>query len=100
MRGFRNGSIGTDQSSFSWSEQLKTRAESSVAGQRPSFSYSSSFGTSPPRHGSIRAQEPTRPAPEMQAPPAQAPAAKPRQSERQKPDPFQERILKGDFYMD
>ncbi len=89
-----------DQSGFSWSEQLKTRAESSVSGRRPSFSYSSSYGTSPPRTGPTRPQESARPAPEMQAPPVQAPAAKPRQPERQKPDPFQERILKGDFYMD
>jgi hypothetical protein len=36
----------------------------------------------------------------MQAPPAQAAAVKPKQPERRKPDPFQERILKGDFYMD
>ncbi|PKS06511.1 hypothetical protein jhhlp_007259, partial [Lomentospora prolificans] len=101
VRGFRNGSISTDQSAFSWSEQLRTRAESSVSGQRPSFSFGNSFSTSPPRGGGVQPlQERMRPAPEMQAPPAQAAAVKPKQPERRKPDPFQERILKGDFYMD
>jgi hypothetical protein len=35
----------------------------------------------------------------MPQPPTQAPVAKP-PVERKKPDAFQERILKGDFYMD
>jgi hypothetical protein len=35
----------------------------------------------------------------MPPPPVQAPAPKPR-LEFKKPDAFQERILKGDFYMD
>lgn len=101
VRGFRNGSIGTDQNTFSWSEQLRTRAESSVSGQRPSFSLGSSFSTSPPRANFVHSPvERARPAVEMQAPPAQAAAVKPKQPERRKPDPFQERILKGDFYMD
>jgi hypothetical protein len=34
----------------------------------------------------------------MPAPPSQP--MKPKQPERMKPDAFQERILKGDFYMD
>ncbi|SPN96797.1 uncharacterized protein DNG_00317 [Cephalotrichum gorgonifer] len=100
-RGFRNGSIGTDQGQFAWSEQLRSRAESSISGNRASFSLANSFGTSPPRGGGMPAREPPRPTAEMQAPPAQSPAAaKPRQPERRKPDAFQERILKGDFYMD
>jgi hypothetical protein len=37
---------------------------------------------------------------DMPQPPAQAASVKPKQPERPKPDAFQERILKGDFYMD
>ncbi|KAG4217820.1 hypothetical protein PC116_g33700 [Phytophthora cactorum] len=36
----------------------------------------------------------------MPAPPQQAAAVKPKQPERPKPDPMQDGILKGDFYMD
>lgn len=101
VRGFRNGSIATDQNAFSWSEQLRTRAESSVSGQRPSFSFGNNLSSSPPRGGGAQSpQERMRPAAEMQAPPTQAAAVKPKQPERRKPDAFQERILKGDFYMD
>jgi hypothetical protein len=87
---------------FNWSEQLRSRAESTVAsGSRPSFSFGSGLGGSPPRAGPHPA--PTSPhhdraksVSDMPAPPAQAPRAR----APQKPDPFQERILKGDFYMD
>ncbi|KAL2270243.1 hypothetical protein VTJ83DRAFT_2427 [Remersonia thermophila] len=88
----------TDQG-FNWSDRLRSRAESITTSARPSFSFSTGLGTSPPRAGPA----PPMPAPrrdravsvsDMPAPPAQAP--KP----RAKPDPFQERILKGDFYMD
>lgn len=87
-----------DQHGFNWSEQLRSRAESSVSGARPSFSLAS---TSPPRHpvGHDR----TKSVSDMPAPPAQAAAVKsppPARQERPKPDAFQERILKGDFYMD
>ncbi|KAL1903054.1 hypothetical protein Sste5346_000338 [Sporothrix stenoceras] len=112
---------------YNWPEQLRSRAESSVAsGARPSFSFASGMGNSPPRGsgfgsmssytGSIpggasggvgngggvgmrhdRAKSVSDiPAP----PPAQRPAPQPRQAPRPKPDHFQERILKGDFYMD
>jgi hypothetical protein len=37
---------------------------------------------------------------EMPAPPIAVPAPAPPRPERKKPDAFQERILKGDFYMD
>jgi hypothetical protein len=37
---------------------------------------------------------------EMPAPPSAVPAPPPPRPERKKPDAFQERILKGDFYMD
>ncbi|KPA36949.1 hypothetical protein FLAG1_10254 [Fusarium langsethiae] len=98
MRNIRpNGSPGNDQQGFNWSEQLRSRAESSVIGApRASFSLASS---SPPR-GSIHDR--AKSVSEMPQPPAQASSVKqqPRQQERPKPDAFQERILKGDFYMD
>ncbi|KAK3501143.1 hypothetical protein B0T13DRAFT_243678 [Neurospora crassa] len=90
---------------FNWSEQLRSRAESTVSGQRHSISFTSGLSGSPPGAG-FRRPSPPVPTPqhdraksvsEMPAPPAQAPKARP---VPQKPDPFQERILKGDFYMD
>lgn len=103
MRGSRSATTsGTNDQGFNWSEQLRSRAESTVAsGSRPSFSFGSGLGGSPPRAGPHPA--PTSPhhdraksVSDMPAPPAQAPRAR----APQKPDPFQERILKGDFYMD
>lgn len=85
-----------DQQGFNWSEQLRSRAESSVsAASRQSFSFGS-----PPRAGAV-AHDRTRSVSDMPQPPAQAPTVpqQPRQ-EKPKPDAFQERILKGDFYMD
>ncbi|KAI5466450.1 hypothetical protein BGZ63DRAFT_400828 [Mariannaea sp. PMI_226] len=88
-----------DQQGFNWSEQLRSRAESSVTGARPSFSLASG---SPPRGSSIHDR--AKSVSDMPQPPAQAAAMRPKppppQPERQKPDAFQERILKGDFYMD
>ncbi|RMJ11609.1 hypothetical protein CDV36_008748 [Fusarium kuroshium] len=98
MRNIRpNGSPGNDQQGFNWSEQLRSRAESSVTGARPSFSLAS---TSPPRGNSIHDR--AKSVSEMPQPPVQAASVKhqPKQPERPKPDAFQERILKGDFYMD
>ncbi|KAL2134121.1 hypothetical protein VTI74DRAFT_944 [Chaetomium olivicolor] len=91
-------SARTDQG-FNWSEQLRSRAESTVTGSRPSFSFASGLSASPPR-----AQPPpisprhdrAKSVSDMPAPPAQPP----RPRAPQKPDHFQERILKGDFYMD
>lgn len=88
---------------FNWSEQLRSRAESSVQGQRPSFSFgSSNMSTSPPRGGNPAngAHDRPRSVSDMPAPPAQAMKPKAPEPQRQKPDAFQERILKGDFYMD
>lgn len=82
-----------DQPGFNWSEQLRSRAESSVTGARPSFSFASG---SPPRGLS---HDRAKSVSDMPQPPVQAPTVKPKQ-ERPKPDAFQERILKGDFYMD
>ncbi|KAH8199113.1 hypothetical protein TruAng_006699 [Truncatella angustata] len=87
----------TDQG-FNWSEQLRSRAESSVSGMRPSFSGLSAAG-SPPRPG-IAYHDRAKSVSEMPAPPQQAAAIKPKQPEQRKPDAMQERILKGDFYMD
>jgi hypothetical protein len=103
MRGLRTsgGSPGSnDQPGFNWSEQLRSRAESSVQGSRPSFTFGSAGGlsTSPPRGPPAGNHARAGSVPDMPNPPAQAP--KPKQPERPKPDHFQERILKGDFYMD
>ncbi|KAK4217010.1 hypothetical protein QBC37DRAFT_68334 [Rhypophila decipiens] len=91
---------------FNWSDQLRSRAESTVAsgGPRASFSFTSGLSASPPRSSvpSAGAGPPAgvghdraKSVSDMPAPPAQAPRHRP-----QKPDAFQERILKGDFYMD
>ncbi|KAL2200087.1 hypothetical protein P885DRAFT_29121 [Corynascus similis CBS 632.67] len=85
---------------FNWSDQLRSRAESTVAsGSRPSFSYSSGLSASPPRAAPAATSprhDRAKSVSDMPAPPAQPPRAR----APQKPDPFQERILKGDFYMD
>ncbi|KAL2154482.1 hypothetical protein VTH82DRAFT_3158 [Thermothelomyces myriococcoides] len=87
---------------FNWSEQLRSRAESAVSSaSRPTFSFASGLGGSPPRASPPAATSRPRPdqprtVAEMPAPPAKSP----RPRAPQKPDPFQERILKGDFYMD
>jgi hypothetical protein len=80
-------------SGFNWSEQLRSRAESSVSQtQRPSFSTSPN-GPKPHDRTKSVSEMPTPPV----AVPPPAAAARPI---RQQPDAFQERILKGDFYMD
>ncbi|ROV97216.1 hypothetical protein VSDG_04715 [Cytospora chrysosperma] len=89
---------------FNWSEQLRSRAESTVAsGQRPSFSLASGMNGSPPRIGAVAPgkHDRARSVSEMPVPPAHTPKPRsPPRDSRPKPDPFQERILKGDFYMD
>ncbi|TGJ87292.1 hypothetical protein E0Z10_g1481 [Xylaria hypoxylon] len=82
---------------YNWTEQLRFRAESSVAGQRPSFGSAAASG-SPPRTASHHDR--AKSVSDMPAPPRQPEVMKPRQPERPKPDHMQERILKGDFYMD
>jgi hypothetical protein len=81
---------------YNWSEQLRSRAESSVTGTRQGLG--TNMASSPPRSASQHDQN--KSVSEMPAPPHQAAAMKPKQPERPKPDHFQERILKGDFYMD
>lgn len=89
---------------FNWSEQLRSRAESTVSGSRPSFSFASGLTNSPPRLGAVPpsgGHDRNKSVSEMPAPPAQAPKPRsPPRDTRPKPDHFQERILKGDFYMD
>ena len=83
---------------FNWSEQLRSRAESSVSQtQRPSFSASPPNSSKP---FSAPAHERTRSVSEMPAPLAAIPPPAPARPPRKQPDAFQERILKGDFYMD
>jgi hypothetical protein len=85
----------SDQQGFNWSEQLRSRAESNVTGgPRTSFSMSNS----PPR-SAAPIHDRAKSVSDMPAPPAQAAAVKAAPA-RPKPDAFQERILKGDFYMD
>ena len=68
------------------SEQLRSRAQSTVSqSQRPTFS---------------KPHERTASVSEMPTPPVAMPAPAAARPQRPKPDAFQERILKGDFYMD
>ncbi|KAI0147938.1 hypothetical protein F4776DRAFT_660119 [Hypoxylon sp. NC0597] len=82
---------------YNWSEQLRSRAESTVQGHRPTFG-PNRYG-SPPRGGTGQ-HDRAKSVSDMPAPPQQATTVKPKQPERPKPDHMQERILKGDFYMD
>jgi hypothetical protein len=87
-----------DQQGFNWSEQLRTRAESSFsqgAAARASFSFGAG---SPPRNAPLQ-HDRAKSVSDMPQPPVQVEAMKPK-VDRPKPDAFQERILKGDFYMD
>lgn len=88
---------GAEGSGFNWSEQLRSRAESSVSqNARPSFSATSPNGSKP-----LPVPERTKSVSDMPVPPAAIPATRtPPKPVRKQPDAFQERILKGDFYMD
>jgi hypothetical protein len=79
-----------DQSFYDWGAHLRARAQSSVNTTRPVF------GTSPPREPAPQPAAVPR-ATELPRPPVQPAPPKP---QRAKPDAYQERILKGDFYMD
>ncbi|PHH50883.1 hypothetical protein CFIMG_004376RAa [Ceratocystis fimbriata CBS 114723] len=97
------------QQHFTWADQLRSRAEGRsstfVSGSPPrvsSFGPSSAMATSPSQQTHFHRRESSVSADAM--PPFQNPgsatAPAPRPKPRQKPDAFQERILKGDFYMD
>ncbi|KAG6088221.1 hypothetical protein E4U15_006533 [Claviceps sp. LM218 group G6] len=98
LRTYRPGgnSPGNDQPGLNWSEQLRSRAESCVSAVRPSFS----LGSSPPRPAPQHDR--TKSVSDMMQPPVQTPrpTAQQPKPEPRRPDAFQERILKGDFYMD
>nr|POE82758.1 hypothetical protein CFP56_68162 [Quercus suber] len=71
---------------FDWSENLRTRAErTSIAGQGGGGGGPSSSTGTHLRAKSVAVMEPP---------------VRPMPREPQRPDPFQERILKGDFYLD
>jgi hypothetical protein len=89
-------SPGSNDQVYNWSEQLRSRAESSVSGARPSFA---STGNGSPPRASSNFHDRAKSISDMPAPPQQAAAVKPKPPQR-KPDAMQERILKGDFYMD
>lgn len=69
---------------FNWSDNFRTRAERT--------SIASAGGMDRPTMGHARAKSVA-----VMEPP---PAAPPKPKEQVRPDHFQERILKGDFYMD
>jgi len=74
---------------FNLSEQLRSRAQSSVSqSQRPNFS------------SAMKSSERAMSVSEMPKPPSAVSPPVAARPQRQKPDAFQERILKGDFYMD
>lgn len=82
---------------FNWSEQLRSRAESTISqSQRPSMS------TSPPNNQRFHVpmHERAKSIGDVPSPPSDLPSAAPLKPARKQPDAFQERILKGDFYMD
>ncbi|KAF4122421.1 hypothetical protein GMORB2_7413 [Geosmithia morbida] len=92
-----NASSRPDQQGFNWSEQLRSRAESAVSsGPRPSFSMASS----PSRASFSAVHDRAKSVSDMPPAPVQAQAPQTAQQKHKKPDAFQERILKGDFYMD
>lgn len=83
---YANISVVTGTSEgFNWSDNFRTRAErtASIGGMQPGMGMSAQRD----RAKSVAVMEP--PAREM-----------PKAKEQVRPDHFQERILKGDFYMD
>ncbi|KAL9949370.1 hypothetical protein ACHAQF_005354 [Verticillium nonalfalfae] len=117
--GFRRGSMSTNSDSFDenaideeevvrappttpFARRMSFGAPAMRNGPRPSFSFGSTASTSPPRGNGSAMHDRAKSVSDMPAPPAQAAAMKPKAPEpqRKKPDAFQERILKGDFYMD
>lgn len=85
-------SLTTEAEGFNWSDSLRSRAERS---SMSAGAGTAANGAAPASTGHVRTPSQTAPSP---AAPAPAPPAPKRLS--QKPDAFQERILKGDFYMD
>ncbi|KAL8991411.1 MAG: hypothetical protein Q9177_000159 [Variospora cf. flavescens] len=86
LREVRAGPGNAKGEGFNWSEQLRSRAERS-----------SSITSPPTSYPAVSSRE--RQAAVAASPPVEIPAKAPPKAERV-PDHFQERILKGDFYMD
>lgn len=80
--------VGSSSEGFNWSDNFRTRAErtSSIVG-------GVGGGGAPAGGGHARAKSVAV----MEPPPA---AQIPKPKEQKRPDAMQERILKGDFYMD
>lgn len=79
--------LGPAGEGFNWSDNFRSRAQrTSIAGQGGLGALSGAGGAHS-RAKSVATMEPP-------------PAAPPKPKERARPDHFQERILKGDFYMD
>jgi hypothetical protein len=106
LRSVRTGSSpGTaGDGAFNWSEQLRSRAESTVSqSQRPTFSTSPSTRQTFNPTSTSSTHERAKSVQDMPTPPIAMPSAPAQQAPRpvrKQPDAFQERILKGDFYMD
>ncbi|KAI4173862.1 MAG: hypothetical protein LQ346_008318 [Caloplaca aetnensis] len=86
LRDARTGSGNANGEGFNWAEQIRTRAERSSSITNPP--------TSVPAVSARERQVAAAPAPPVEVP------AKPPPKDDRVPDHFQERILKGDFYMD
>jgi len=85
-------SVSASGEGFNWSDNFRTRAErGSIVGTSPSAPSGMAMGNAGGGHARAKSVA------VMEPPPA---AAMPPPKESKKPDHFQERILKGDFYMD
>lgn len=93
-------SNNTNSEGFNWSENFRTRAErSSISGGSIAMNPQQSQAYSNHTRAKSVANSSMEPPKEMpREPPQQSDKAKPMLQQR--PDHFQERILKGDFYMD
>ena len=92
-----SSSLGSPKEGFNWSENFRTRAERSssiAAANGVPASLMTNGGGGSLGHGRQRSVATM----EQQA--VKSPAEVPKPKERPRPDHFQERILKGDFYMD
>ena len=78
---------GPSGEGFNWSDNFRTRAERTSIAAQGSGSPPVGGGNNHSRAKSVAVMEPP-------------PAAPPKPKEQKRPDHFQERILKGDFYMD
>ncbi|KAK5173549.1 uncharacterized protein LTR77_002230 [Saxophila tyrrhenica] len=78
---------GSGAEGFNWADNFRTRAERTSIAAQGNGGVGLPAGSSHARAKSVAVMEPP-------------PAAPPKAKEQKRPDHFQERILKGDFYMD